>query len=110
MPRETYLDSSKGFPHRYSTTKLRISAHYLEIETGRYSNISREDRKCHWCHTSMGINVIEDERHVLFNCNLYAGLRTKRIARLKSAPEISSNINNQNNYLPLTIKGGGVQP
>ena len=25
--RETYLDSLKGFPHRYSTTNLRISDH-----------------------------------------------------------------------------------
>ena len=57
----------------------------------------------------MGINVIEDERHVLFNCDLYAGLRTKLIARLNSAPEISSNINNQNNYLPLTINERSLQ-
>ena len=99
---QRHLDSSKGFPHRYSTTKLRISAQGLKIKIGRYSNTSREDKKCHWCHTSMGINVIEDERHVLFNCNLYDGLRTKVIARLNSAPEISSNINNQNNYIPLT--------
>ena len=103
LARETYLDSSKGFPHRYSTTKLRISAHDLEIEIGRYSNTSREDRKCHWCHTSMGINVIviEDERHVLFNCDLYAGLRIKLIARLSSAPEISSN--NQISIIKIII-------
>ena len=57
----------------------------------------------------MGINVIEDERYVLFNCDLFAGLHTKLIARLNSAPEISSNINNQNNYLQLTINERSLQ-
>ena len=59
--------------------------------------------------TSMVINVIEDKRHVIFNCDLYAGLRTKLIARLNSAPEISSNNNNQNYNLPLIINELSLQ-
>ena len=42
--REPYLYLCKGFSRRYSTTKLRISAHDLHIEKGRYSNtpVSKE--------------------------------------------------------------------
>ena len=58
--------------------------------------------------TSMVINVIEDKRHVIFNCDLYAGLRTKLIA-INSALEISSNNNNQNYNLPLIINELSLQ-
>ena len=38
---ESYLDTVKGFSRRYNTSKLRISAHNLEIEQGRYTNTPR---------------------------------------------------------------------
>ncbi len=69
--REPYLDLCKGFSRRYSATKLRISAHDLQIEQGRYANQTREQRICSWCKTSMGLCVIEDENHVLYDCDLY---------------------------------------
>ncbi len=34
--REAYLDYCKGFSRRYSTAKIRISAHDFHIQTGRY--------------------------------------------------------------------------
>ena len=34
------------------TTKIKISAHDLEIETGRYKNIART---CKWCQLSLGL-------------------------------------------------------
>ncbi len=85
--RETYLDVTKGFSRRYNTTKCRISSHDLEIECGRYNKIPRESRICTWCHLSMGVQVVEDENHVLHNCDLYAGLRAKLITRLNNAPK-----------------------
>ena len=88
--RETYLDVTKGFSRRYNTTKFRISSHDLEIECGRYNNIPRESRMCTWCQLSMGAEVVEDENHVLQNCDLYAGLRTKLITRLNNTPEHQS--------------------
>ena len=88
--REVYLDETKGFSRRYSTTKLRISAHDLEIERGRYSKIPRETRTCKWCNTSMGVKVIESENHVLFECDLYADLRAKFISKLNKSPPYSS--------------------
>ena len=49
-------------------TQLRISAHSLAIETGRYSRprISRERRYCFSCK-----DAIEDEGHFLLQCKLY---------------------------------------
>ena len=47
-------------------TKLRISAHKLAIETGRYARpfIPSNMRKCLLCDSG----EVEDEFHFLFNC------------------------------------------
>ena len=84
--REPYLETCKGFSRRYCTTQLRISAHDLQIERGRYSNTPRENRICTWCQTSMGISKIEDESHVLYECDLYAKYRSKLITNLNKTP------------------------
>ena len=84
--REPYLDICKGFSRRASTTKLRISAHDLQIEKGRYLNISRDNRFCPWCQTSMGIEQVENEEHMLYNCDLYSKNRSKLISRLNNIP------------------------
>ena len=84
--KEPYLDVSKGFSRRYNTTKIRISSHDLEIECGRYNKITREARICTWCNMTMGINVVEDENHLINDCDLYANVRNKLINRLKNAP------------------------
>ena len=44
-----------------------MGAHKLRIETGRYSNLKPEERKCLHCNT----NAIEDEKHFLLECNQY---------------------------------------
>ena len=92
---EPYLNLCKGFSRRYSTTQLRISAHDLEIERGRYKNTSRVDRTCAWCQTSMGINTVEDESHVLFHCDLYSHYRSKLISNLNKALSITIDNNAQ---------------
>ena len=45
---------------RVALTKFRISAHYLEIERGRYTNTTREDRICKLCKCH-----VETEYHFL---------------------------------------------
>ena len=59
---------------RSKLTKLRISAHPLEIETGRYSKpcIPKECRFCHFCKTA-----VEDELHFLYDCPIYKDIRQK---------------------------------
>ena len=59
---EPYLFLIKNRDYRKQLTRLRISAHSLEIEQGRYKNKTREERLCSKC------NKIEDEIHFLLHC------------------------------------------
>ena len=88
--REAYLNDTKGFSRRYNTTQLKISAHDLEIERGRYTNAPRDERICTWCNTSMGATIIEVKSHMLYECDLYEDIRAKLITRLNRSPPIQN--------------------
>ena len=69
---EPYLSQIKKNKFRRSMTALRISAHKLEIETGRYTGkkgvfVVREERYCTLCQRD-GIEVAGDENHALLEC------------------------------------------
>ena len=51
--------------------KLRLSAHNLHIETGRFSKnrTQRDERFCPYCK-SMNIFTVENEVHFLLSCSL----------------------------------------
>ena len=59
--------------HQKSLTKLRISAHKLEIENGRYNRKSVADRVCKKCN----YNKVEDEIHFICECSLYNAERIR---------------------------------
>ena len=65
-----YLDVTRKNPNTKTLVKLRISNHKLNIETGRYDNISRCNRICPVCGLS-----VEDEIHFLFDCPKYSSIR-----------------------------------
>ena len=46
-------------------SKLLLGILKLAVETGRYSNIPRNERICHICKT------VEDEYHFIFDCKMY---------------------------------------
>ena len=50
----------------------------LPIETGRHENKNVNERVCFICH-----DQIEDEKHVLLYCPLYADLREKLFNEVK---------------------------
>ena len=52
-------------------TKFRVSDHSLEIETGRYKNITREERIC----KKYNLNEIGDEYHFFLKCTANHYLR-----------------------------------
>ena len=52
-----YLVLTRKNPSRKALVRFRISNHQLRIETGRYENIPRNERICHFCTS----NKIEDE-------------------------------------------------
>ena len=56
---------------RRSFTCLRLSAHRLHVETGRWSRIPRDQRVCDKCH----LNEIQDEYHVVFRCTHSGDIR-----------------------------------
>jgi hypothetical protein len=60
---------------RKAITKLRLSAHKLQIECGRYQGTDRADRKCEHCDS----NDIEDEFHFVLTCPKYKELREQFI-------------------------------
>ena len=66
---ENYIISAKDINKRRNFTKLRISAHNLMIEMGRYTKPTTpvDQRLCHFC----AINSVEDEMHFVTKCDLY---------------------------------------
>ena len=56
---------------RGALAKIRLSAHKLEIERGRYAKIDREERLCKICAG----NAIENETHFLWDCSKYENER-----------------------------------
>lgn len=54
-------------------SKLRVSAHSLKIEKGRYQGIPRHDRTCPRCSNG----EVEDEIHFLLQCNALRNERHK---------------------------------
>ena len=73
---EPYLTEVTNSKHRSAMTKLRLSSHRLEIETGRYTKpkTDREERFCAFCKFK-GKKVVEDEIHFLLACPMYDKIR-----------------------------------
>ena len=60
-----YLKNADLLPsHRIAISKIRLSSTKFPIEIGRYENVPREQRICHF-----GCDKIGNEIHYLFNCN-----------------------------------------
>ena len=68
---ENYLSIIKHFEQRRKLSKLRISAHKLQIEIGRYQSTLRENRIC--CRCTSG--QVEDEIYYLLHCTYHANHR-----------------------------------
>ena len=67
---ENYLTHNLSRGKRSLLAQFRLGILPLKIETGRFSNLSREERICDFCK-----DVIEDEIHFLFDCGLYPEFR-----------------------------------
>ena len=82
---ETYLDIIPSFKVRSCLSKLRLSAHNLRIETGRFfgnNKIPRIERICEYCKT-IGIRVLEDELHFAMECPLFSNTREPMLSKIK---------------------------
>jgi len=84
---ENYIHILK-YNDRSNLCKLRISAHKLMIEAGRYTipKTPSEKRICQFCI----LNEIEDEFHFLMRCSFTKNLRSNLISDLNDVIHISS--------------------
>ena len=64
--------TSLPFATRIHLTYIRISAHRLAIEQGRYSipPTPREERLCTYCLKENSREILGDEHHLIFECNI----------------------------------------
>ena len=77
---EKYIFEVNNIKHRQAVTKLRISAHRLPVEVGRYNNIPYEERICSHCD----LNEVGNEQHYLMQCanTKFSVIRTNFITNL----------------------------
>ena len=73
---EPYLTQLMPRRMRTSLAKFRIGNHDLAIEVGRHHNIIATERYCKLC-LSIQKMTVEDEYHVLMECQFYDELRNK---------------------------------
>ena len=71
----TYLSDIHIEKHRIALSRLRVSAHRLRIETGRWERppLAVATRKCYFCDN------LEDECHFVLECPAYEELRERYI-------------------------------
>ena len=75
-----YLVLARKNPSRKALVRFTISSHQLRIETGRYENIPRNERICHFCTS----NKIKDENYFLLDCKAYSQIRDLFFSKLET--------------------------
>ena len=94
---------------RRNLTKLRISAHSLAIETGRYSNQNSnkptdlEKRVCFHC------NKIESEFNLVFECTLYDNERKLMFEEMNEFTFITTEPTINNFYTLMSCLKGDLE-
>ena len=92
---EQYCKIILPLKHRSAFAKFRCGVAPLRLETGRYENIPENERLCPYCRQS-----VEDEFHVLLNCNLYVDERRDLFLK---ASEITPEFNRFNDCDKMTF-------
>ena len=106
--RESYLKIT-NYDHRRAITRLRISAHDLEIEQGRYKKdnlsmpIPRHKRICLYCKYVLKFDEVEDENHAMLNCPLYIKPRLKFSS--KTSITMLDILKNSDNIIDMSLLG-----
>jgi hypothetical protein len=100
-----YLNTVKNGNFRRAITKMRICAHRLEIETGRYKKTVRNERLCKMCSTS-----VEDELHFLLKCPLLEGRRTLLTTKLSTICPSFEKLNDLDKFYFLIDSPDPISP
>ena len=78
--KEPYIDLVQSRNQRAWLSRLRCSAHHLEIETGRWSKTPINERYCKVCNDGK----VGDEFHLTMECKTFATKRAYFIGKMKS--------------------------
>lgn len=81
--------------HRHALTRLLIGGHPLSIERLRMSGVKREWRICRFCKRQ---GVLEDEIHILFECDSNPQLRNLRAIYAEETMECLPPIDRNTEY------------
>ena len=76
MVREGYLEVGDVRARR-EFTRVRSGTSSLRVEMGRREGLKREERLCRVCGDG-----VEDEEHLLMDCDLYSDLRVSMVRKL----------------------------
>ena len=98
---EDYLNEVRNPQYRKAYTQLRISAHRLEVERGRYLKIPRQSRFCKMCTNGIG-----DEIHFLTNCAALNNERHDLFLDIKSNCKNFETLDNLNKAHYMLTAGG----
>jgi hypothetical protein len=97
---EPYLDIPNR-PHQKALAQFRMSAHRLNIETGRFNGknqyIPPTDRICHKC----SLNKTEDEIHFAIECPVYINLRTDLFLKAAATNKFFNTYNDEQKFIWL---------
>ena len=95
------LTNQSHYVHdRSFLAKIRLSAHNLEIEKGRYVEIDKNNRICKVCQNL----DIEDEKHFILLCPKYEAQRNIFKTKLSTFPNLNQTIHNNDKLLKLLMK------
>ena len=72
-----YLNRLVNSLYKRCITRYIINSHVLNIESGRYFNIVRNERMCTMCSKKS----VEDEYHFILECDRYSDIRCKYIKK-----------------------------
>ena len=99
---ESYLDYIQDFTARCTLAKLRMSAHNLQIETGRFSKnkTPRDERFWPYCKT-LNTLAVEDEIHFLLTCSLFNEERKRFLVVIHIIFPSTALLNDFNMYIWL---------
>jgi len=85
----------KNSKQRKTLTKLRISAHDLEIERGRYKGEIVEERLCQLCSAG----VLEDELHFFTDCKRYSSFRLSFYKKMNGLCKYFMGLSDKNKFM-----------
>lgn len=105
---ENYILACKNVNNRREFTKLRISAHQLRIERGRYTRprvTPVEERLCNMCKNG----EIEDEKHFVTVCSQFRRERELFYEKLNSFSSFEVLTNNEKFLFIMSYNNGDTE-